>query len=291
MKQGHQVTAYDSINETLYPDSGRRSRAEELVSKGLEFVSKDAADITPDQVAGVDAIVNLAAIPGLEPSWRHFGDYFRENTVLVQHLASLAAEAGTHFVQISTSSVYGSVAAPGAQLLPNSPYGVSKLAAEHTIRAFASEKGLEYSILRLFSVYGPKQRPDQFLGKIVDLLRSDLAIPITGDGSQSRAFTYVQDVVHAISLTIERPPLNDSLDICGSEEKTILEIVEILGRKLGKAPQVEFRPSRVGDQRSTSGDLSKTFEALTWRPETPLAVGLENMANSLLSTSGSVETH
>ena len=281
--EGHEVMVWDSINETLYPDSGRLSRVRGLVELGLQFYQQDASELMLEHLQGVDAIVNLSAIPGLEPSWRNVGAYFRENAILVQHLAALASEAGVHFIQISTSSVYGAIASPGAELRPNSPYGVSKLAGEHTVRAFASEKGLRFSILRLFSVYGPNQRPDQFLGKIVRLLEQNQPIPITGDGSQSRSYTYVADVVEAISLALKSGPLNDVVDICGSEEKTIIEIVELISRITGKNPRLEFLPSRLGDQSKTLGNLARTTEVLSWAPKTAMSQGLERMAASALS--------
>ena len=281
--KGNEVTVWDPISEVLYPDSGRLSRISLVKGRNFSFLQQDAALLTHDSVRESDVIVNLAAIPGLTPSWYSFGEYFKHNTILVQHIASLAAESKVPLIQISTSSVYGSVAKPGAELLPNSPYGVSKLAAENVVRAFASEKGLSYSILRLFSVYGPNQRPDQFLGKIVRLLEQGKSVPITGDGSQSRSITYVDDVADAISRAIEAGPNSSTLDVCGNEEKTILEIVEMISSLMGTRAKLEFRPSRPGDQKSTVGNLLETKRLLNWEPRTQASVGLEKMVSSLTS--------
>jgi len=239
------------------------------------------ADLRTDDLLplldGADAVVNEAATPGLVLSWDDFERYQSTNLSAVKRLidASLTAGVG-HFVQASTSSVYG-IDATGAEdsiTLPVSPYGVTKLAAEHLLRAHRESFGLPLTILRYFSIYGPRQRPDMAYRVFCERLLRGEPITVFGDGQQSRSNTYVSDCVTATMAALQRPAAGDILNIGGGREITLQDAIDILATELGVEPVIEHRDPRKGDQRRTVADTTRAREVLGWKPEVEPEEGL-----------------
>jgi nucleoside-diphosphate-sugar epimerase len=283
--EGHIVRVVDPILELVYPDSGRLKRIESLSQENFTFSRMSANDISLEDIGRVDVVINLAAVPGLLPSWTNFELYTLNNLSLVGHLADLCSVSGVPLVHASTSSVFGERGTPGSPMLPNSPYGLTKLAAEHALQAYGKSKGLRFTILRLYSVYGPNQRPDQFFRTIVEKLINDEVIPITGDGLQTRSNAFLSDVVEAFVSSITKEPLQCAVDICGEEEVTLLEVIEKIAFLLDKKPKLSFTDARPGDQRETAGDLSGTLAKFGWKPRTKIDEGLKRMVDSLTAES------
>lgn len=228
---------------------------------------------------GVEAVFHLAAQAGLLRSWREFDTYMTCNILATQRLldAAVAARIG-HFLQISTSSVYGRFATgdENAPLAPVSPYGITKLAAEHLCHAYAANFGLPVTILRLFSVYGPGQRPDMGYHIFMRALLDDAVITVDGDGTDSRSNTYVDDCVEGLVLAFEQPArsMGETFNIGGGEEVSVNQVLALLQELAGKSPRIVHGPPRPGDQRRTAADIGKAQRLLGYRPRTTLAQGL-----------------
>jgi len=278
---GYQVLAVDSFDESLYASASRRNVAQGFTQLGVEFLEADANLLDwPTILDGATVVYNLAAVPGLIPSWSKFDNYVKSNVQLVNKLLfALREKPEIHLVHASTSSVYGRDATGGGALLPNSPYGVTKLAAENLIIAYAANFGLSYSILRYFSVYGPRPRPDQFFSILINNLANGKAITVNGDGLNSRTYTFVDDVVSATISAGAVKKSNFVADISGRESITTLEVVSRISDLMQVTPNLEFAPDRPGDQRATQGNPDLAREILGWSPQTTLDQGFRSMVD------------
>lgn len=278
---GYQVFAVDSFDETLYTARTRRQVAQGFGALGVDFLEGDATLLDwPSLLQGVDVVYNLAAVPGLLPSWSNFDQYVASNVRLVNTLLLALVENPTvHMVQASTSSVYGKDATGGGGLLPNSPYGVTKLAAENLIGAYYANFGVSCSILRYFSVYGPRPRPDQFFSILIEKLANNKAITINGDGLNSRTFTFVDDIVTATIAAGRVKKANFVADISGSESITTLGVVDRIAELMRVNPRLEFAPDRPGDQRATKGNNALALEVLGWSPQVTLEQGFRSLVD------------
>lgn len=230
---------------------------------------------------GADAVINEAATPGLVLSWDDFERYQSTNLSAVKRLidACVAVGAG-HFIQASTSSVYGAEATGSEEsvTLPVSPYGVTKLAAEHLLRAHSETFGLPLTILRYFSIYGPRQRPDMAYRIFCERLVREEPITVFGDGAQSRSNTYVSDCVGATVAALTGPADGTVFNIGGGREIKLLEAISILSEHLGIEPVIQHREARRGDQRRTVADTTRAREVLGWKPEVEPEEGLPEQA-------------
>ncbi len=261
-------------------------KAENLQSlAGLPGVECRNVDLRTDDlaavVAGADAVVNEAAMPGLMKSWTDFDVYVGCNLLAVERLLVAVERAGVgRIVQISTSSVYGRFAV-GDENLPTepfSPYGVSKLAAEKLVLAHVANFGLDAVILRYFSLYGPRQRPDMGYHLFCEAMLDGRPITVFGDGRQRRSNTYVSDAVSATVAALDRGSAGDVVNICGDETVELLDAIAVLADELGVEPILEFAQPRPGDQRDTSGDATRARRILRWSPQVPVDVGLRRQA-------------
>jgi len=232
-------------------------------------------------VDGVDWVFHLAGQPGVRASWGpDFVQYVRHNIVAPQRLLEACTLRPLRkFVFSSSSSVYGNAdASPTPESLrpqPASPYGVTKLAAEHLCEVYRTSFGVPVASLRLFTVYGPRQRPDMAFARLVEAALAGEEFEVYGDGEQTRDFTYVGDVVQAM-------PDAAASDWCGvanigSGSGTSLNAVLGIVRDLCGELRIVYRPEATGDVRHTSADTSVAAAAFGYRPRTSLAEGLAAM--------------
>ncbi len=239
-------------------------------------------DALEPHLEGADVVVNEAATPGLVLSWDDFDAYQSCNLSAAKRLVDACLATGVgHLVQASTSSVYGTEATgkEEASTRPVSPYGVTKLAAEHLLRAHSESHGLPLTILRYFSMYGPRQRPDMAYRIFCERLLRGTPITIFGDGHQSRSNTYVADGVAATVLAATRDGQGDVLNIGGGREIELLDALTILADILEVEPIVNHEPARAGDQRRTVADIGRAQEVLGWSPEVAPEDGLRHEAD------------
>ena len=276
-RRGHNVTAADMFLDRLYPNEQKIRNWDELGS--ISQIRRVVVDLRGD-LSGLsskyDVIVNEAGMPGLMTSWTEFDSYLTCNIKLVENLISHLNHEDLHLVQISTSSVYGLEATgdESSRLQPTSPYGVSKLAAEELVRTYSRTQGLNYTILRYFSVFGPGQRPDMAYNRIIKAISSGDPVTIFGDGNQTRTNTYVGDIAAITSDVAEAQPRNDVFNISGREQVRLLDAVRIIENKLGVKANLHFSEKRPGDQLTTAGVIDKAVEALGYDPKTGFDEGI-----------------
>jgi nucleoside-diphosphate-sugar epimerase len=274
---GYEVAGLDSFIPYYPRHVKERNLAGILGRPGFRFHEIDLrSDSLPAVVAGAEAVFHLAAMPGLVKSWTDFESYNACNVLATQRLleALRTAPRLRRLIHVSTSSVYGRFAA-GDESLPTkpvSPYGVTKLAAEHLCRAYADAYGLPMVVLRYFSVYGPRQRPDMGYHIFLDALLHDRPISIFGDGLQERGNTYVDDAVEAAVVALGAPP-GEVFNVGGGETASVLDVLRFMEGVTGRKPRLEYRAARTGDQQATAADTAK-LRRLGWEPATRLADGL-----------------
>ena len=195
-------------------------------------------------------------------SWLQFDDYMTCNIQATQHLLDAAVKAGVrHYLHCSTSSVYGRFATGNetSALAPVSPYGITKLAAEQLVQAYGQKDGLNWTILRLYSVYGPRQRPDMGYNIFIRKLLTGEEIVVDGDGTDSRSNTYVMDCVRGLMLAAGQPAQSAGqiFNIGGGEEVNVNQVLAMLEELTGETAHVRHGPARPGDQRRTVADTDQ----------------------------------
>lgn len=278
LAQGHEVVGLDCFTDYYDRADKEANLVGALAHPRFRFVEADLrTDALEPLLDGMDAVVNQAATPGLVLSWDDFDRYQSTNLSAVKRLidASIAVGIG-HFVQASTSSVYGAEAtgAEDSACLPVSPYGVTKLAAEHLLRAHSETADLPLTILRYFSIYGPRQRPDMAYRIFCERLLRGQAVTVYGDGRQSRSNTYVGDAVSATIAALHRSPDGSIFNIGGGEEVELIDAVHRIADHLGVEPLVEHRDARRGDQRRTVAVTDRARAELGWQPMVDPDAGL-----------------
>ena len=285
LQKGHQVIAVDGFLSDLYSEERKRVNWDKLVSYGnlltrLELDLRFELDF--EQFIGCDYVFHLAAMPGLSLSWANPKLYIDCNLTATSNLLEASNRAGMKkFIYVSTSSVYG-VNALGDELSqpnPISPYGVTKLAAENLLKSFANSFNIDFLIFRLFSVYGPRQRDDMAFQIFIKKLMNGEPIEIFGDGSQSRANTYVQDIVDGLLLSLDCDITGEVFNLSGREQNTLLTAVTMISKILEVEPKLIFNPSRLGDQFETRSVAQKASNLLGFVPKMTLEEGLRRQIN------------
>jgi nucleoside-diphosphate-sugar epimerase len=279
LADGHEVVGVDAFIP-YYPRPVKEANL--TAARAHPRFAFHQADLRHDPLAplveGVDVVFHLAAMAGLVRSWTQFDLYESCNLTATQRLVeAVRGHAGLRrFVYASTSSVYGKYSSgdEGLPTRPISPYGVTKLAAENLCRAFAEELGLPLVVLRYFSVYGPRQRPDMGYHKFIRALLTGEAIAVYGDGLQVRGNTFVEDCVAATAAAVEAPA-GETYNVGGGEAVCVWEIIRRLERIVGRRAVVHEEAARPGDQRYTFADTGKLTRHLGWQPRVGLDEGLD----------------
>jgi UDP-glucuronate 4-epimerase len=268
--QGHEVVGIDSFTD--YYDVARK----EQNAAALEVLRLDLAEDELD-FAGYDGVFHLAGQPGVRSFGSVFGDYAERNLVASQRVFEAAAATGTRVVFASSSSIYGDAETyptpEDTQPQPISPYGITKLGCEHLARAYANGFGLNVVVLRYFTVYGPRQRPDMAFTRIVEALASGGTYELYGSGDQSRSFTFVGDVVEATIAAMQTG--TGTYNVGGGEEASMLETIALLERISGRTLDVRQGPAAAGDVKRTKADTSRIALDLGWSPQVGLEDGLK----------------
>jgi UDP-glucose 4-epimerase len=248
----------------------------------FSFVPVDLARGDLDgPVSESDVVFHLAAEPGVRPSWgKRFESYNRNNVMATQQLLEAAVRQPVdRFVYASSSSVYGQAetfpTTETALPRPHSPYGVTKLGAEHLCQLYHANFEVPTVSLRYFSVYGPRQRPDMAFNIFCRAAVEGRPIEVFGDGRQTRDFTYVGDVVRATRLAATAEGAEGEVfNIGGGSQVSLLETVEMLEEIAGTKLEVSYMPQERGDVKDTGADTSKAVAGLEFQAATELADGL-----------------
>ena len=281
LEAGCEVVGVDCFNDNY----GRREKLANLEAarawNNFDFLPLDLArgDLD-DVVEGCDAVFHMAAEPGVRASWGgRFETYVRNNLTATQLLLEATRRTNAKFVYASSSSIYGQAETyPTTETTiprPFSPYGVTKLAAEHLCATYHENFGLRTASLRFFTVYGPRQRPDMAFTRFLRALHSGDEISIYGDGRQSRDFTFVGDIVTALISASNREAADGGVfNLGGGSQVEVLEVLEMMQEITGQTPNVRHLEAQAGDVRMTGADTSLARSVLDFNPETTLGEGI-----------------
>jgi UDP-glucose 4-epimerase len=281
LREGHEVTGIDAFVD-YYPravkernlSACRDQRAFRLVEGHVQEL-----DLGP-LLEGARAVFHLAAQAGVRASWgREFELYTGHNVLATQRLLEAAVEAGTpRVVYASSSSVYGDAREmplrEDAACHPMSPYGVTKLAAEHLGRLYERNHGLPVVSLRYFTVYGPRQRPDMAFHRFLKAARDGDTIRVYGDGRQTRDFTYIEDIVAATRAAADSGRPGCVYNVGGGERVSVNQVLEMVEQVTGRKPPVVREEPQKGDVRDTSADTTAASRDLGFRSTVSLREGL-----------------
>jgi nucleoside-diphosphate-sugar epimerase len=277
--RGDTVVAVDSLTP-YYEVTQKRANARET---GVELVEADlrTAPIEP-LLDGVDVVYHQSGQPGVRLSWSTgFREYVEQNVLVTQRLLEAVHSAGARrFVYASSSSVYGAQARyPTTETdlpAPFSPYGVTKLAAEHLCGVFAANWGLPTVSLRYFTVFGPRQRPDMSIHRLCEAAITGTAFPLFGDGSQIREFTYVADIVagNLAAAAADVAP-GTVVNLAGGAEIVLSDLIDLVGAIAGAPIAVDRQPAAPGDSRRNGGAIDRARSLLGWEPKVSLRDGVE----------------
>lgn len=280
LDEGHEVVGLDAFIP-YYPRPVKESNLS-AARRHPKFAFHEL-DLRRDELLpaleGCEVVFHEAAMPGLMRSWDDLDLYATCNLVGTQRLLEAARAARVqHLVHVSTSSVYGREATGSEDVpcRPCSPYGITKLAAEHLCRTYADQFGVPITLLRYFSVYGPRQRPDMAYHILIQCLLRDQPFTLYGIGDQTRSNTFVGDCVQATLLAMKHRDrsVGQVFNVGGGQVVSLNEAIGLLERLAGRTLSIRRRPARPGDQRHTAADITRIASVLGYRPSMSVADGL-----------------
>jgi UDP-glucose 4-epimerase len=279
--RGVPVVGLDCFTDYYGRDVKERNVADLRSRRTFQFVEDRLQTADLDSLLdGVTHVFHLAAQAGVRGSWgTQFQTYTSHNVDATQRLLeALKGRPIAKLVYASSSSVYGD-AAPipmreDAYLQPVSPYGVTKLAAEHLCHLYFVNHGVPAVSLRFFTVYGPRQRPDMAFHRFIRAALLGQPISLFGDGEQSRDFTFIEDIVAAMLAAGDRGQAGRVYNIGGGSRVTINEVLALIGRLTGRSLDVRRLPAEKGDMRDTFADTTRAQTDLAFKPSHSLESGL-----------------
>ncbi len=300
--RGDEVVGLDNF-DAFYPRAVKERNLAALVgSPRFSLVEGDVRapeDLARAFAARPDAVVHLAALAGVRPSLADPARYADVNVLGTVRLTEAARAHGVQrFVFASSSSVYGLDSEPPFKesdpcLKPLSPYASTKRAGELGLFAAHHLYDLDVTCLRFFTVYGPRQRPDLAIHKFARLILAGKPIELYGDGSTSRDYTWIDDIIDGVVASLDetggtgergRAPAFRIYNLGGSRTTTLLGLVELLSNALGKKPVIEWRPEQPGDMKRTLADVSFVGRALGYAPRVSIEEGIARFADWVKKT-------
>jgi len=282
IRLGHQVLGIDCFLD-YYPRIVKEDNLEEL-RKSNQFTFVEQSILTADLqelLKGVDVVFHLAAQAGVRASWGKDFEIYTENNIRgTQRMLEACKDISLKkFIYASSSSVYGDVESLPMKetdnLHPVSPYGVSKLAAEHLAYLYWKNFGIPTISLRYFTVFGPRQRPDMAFHKFLAASLMDKPIEMYGSGEQTRDFTFISDIVSAHILAAESLAQGEVFNIGGGNRISLAAVIPIVEEASGKKLTIISKPAQKGDAKHTYADISKAGRILHFKPLVSVREGLE----------------
>ena len=282
---GHAVWAFDDLN-SFYDVAIKQRNIREIqaLAKSFTFVHGDITDRSAlDELfreVKFDQIIHLAARAGVRPSLAEPALYQRVNVEGTVNLLEAARLSGIKKITIaSSSSVYGvNAKVPFSEADPIfsaiSPYAASKLACESLGHVYHHIYGMDVAMLRFFTVYGPRQRPDLAIHKFAELISAGKPIPVFGDGSTARDYTFVSDTVEGILACTTKEFGFEIFNLGESQTVTLSYLIELLENALGKKAVIERKPLQPGDVPITFADISKAKARLGYNPQVKIEQGI-----------------
>lgn len=288
LADGHRVLGIDNFNAFYDPVIKARNIAAAEEHPDFECVRGDICDARTVATAferfAPERIIHLAAWAGVRPSIQNPAIYQRTNIEGTLNLLEQCRTSGVdRFVFASSSSVYGArKTVPFREDdpvdNPISPYAATKKAGELLCYTWHHLHGLHTHCLRFFTVYGPRQRPEMAIHKFARLIDTGQTLTLFGDGTSSRDYTYIDDIVDGVVASVERVEGYRIYNLGESQTTTLVELVDHIGRALGRTPKVEFAPMQPGDVPRTFADVSRARAELDYAPSVKIAEGIERFA-------------
>ncbi len=281
--KGHSVWAFDNLHP-FYPTAAKERNIAEIKARGGDFTFVLGELAEPTALRNLfrnvkfDQVIHLAALAGVRPSLQEPESFQQINVEGTVNLLEACHHSGIKKVTIaSTSSVYGvnkkvpfSEDDPTQRLI--SPYAASKLACEALGHVYHHVYGMDIAMLRFFTVYGPRQRPDLAIHKFARLIEDGKPVPVFGDGSTARDYTYVSDTVAGVIACTNRQFGYEIFNLGGSNTVTLARLIEVLEQTLGKKAIIDRHPQQPGDVPLTYADITKSRKHLGYDPK----VGIED---------------
>lgn len=287
--RGHEVMGVDNFDPFYARDVKERNLSSLRKLEGFRFVEADVAR-DPLPLDDVEAVVHLAAKPGVRPSIEDPAAYMEANVTATARLFDAARRVGiARIVFGSSSSVYGNATpAPFAEdkpaVSPISPYAASKRAGELLAHAFAHLYPLKILCLRFFTVYGPRQRPDLAIHKFTDLMARGRPVRMHGDGSSERDYTYITDALDGTLAGLEwtasaAPGTVETVNLGGGARVRLDRLIALIADALGQEARIESHPDQPGDVRLTDADLIHARGVLGFRPRVGIEEGIRKFVD------------
>ena len=290
VEQGHTVVGVDNLNDA-YDVRMKEHRLRKLQAlPGFEFVRQDISDraiLTPHSsllTPHFDAVINLAARAGVRASVENPWAFVETNVLGTLNLLELCRQRGIgKFILASTSSIYGANAPlPTPESAdsdhPLQPYAASKKSAEVLCHSYHSLYGLDVSVVRYFTVYGPAGRPDMSMFRFAKWITEEQPLHLYGDGEQSRGFTYVDDIARG-TLAALKPLGYEIVNLGGHEVITMNGLIEMLEEIIGKQARIERHPANLADMLTNWADVGKARRLLGWQPQVGLREGVQRLVD------------
>ena len=285
IKAGHSVVGIDNMNNAYDPRVKEYRLRKLQAMPGFTFHKLDISNksvIDPFKQEKFDGLINLAARAGVRASVKDPWVYVESNMIGTLNMLEICRQTGTKkFIIASTSSIYGEdppypTPESASSSEPLQPYAASKKGAEAMCHAYHHLYGIDVTVVRFFTVYGPAGRPDLSIFRFVKWISEGQPVRVNGDGEQSRAFTYIDDIARGVIAALK--PLNyEIINLGGHEVITINNLVKLIEDIVGRKAIVEHGPPDLADMRANWADVTKAGELLGWEPQFTLRSGIEKL--------------
>jgi UDP-glucuronate 4-epimerase len=285
IKDGHTVVGIDNMNDAYDPRMKEYRLRKMQAMPGFNFHQQDISDksiIDQFKNEKFDGVINLAARAGVRYSVENPWVFVESNTLGTLNMLEICRQTGTKkFIVASTSSIYGSnppypTPESASSSEPLQPYAASKKGAEAMSHAYHHLYGIDVSILRFFTVYGPAGRPDLAHLRFVQWIIEGRPIRVNGDGEQSRGFTYIDDIARGTILAL-KPVGYEVINLGGHEVITINNLIKLIEDVVGKKAEVQYGPPNPADMFTNWADVTKAGEVLGWEPQFNMRAGVEKL--------------
>jgi len=289
LEAGAEVVGIDNLNHAydVRMKEYRLARLQEI--PGFSFHKLDISDrsiLDNDQLhnQNFNAVINLAARAGVRDSLKDPWIYMETNATGTLNLLEFCRQEGIKkFLQASTSSIYGNDAPkPTPETSesgkPLQAYAASKKAAEVMTHAYHYLYGLDVSVVRYFTVFGPAGRPDMVMFRFAKWIMEDMPVHLNGNGEQSRGFTFVDDIARGTILAL-KPVGYEIFNLGGHEVISINELIAFLENSIGKKAEIVYHPQHPADMMTSHADVSKAKKILGWKPQVSLADGIHHVVD------------
>jgi UDP-glucuronate 4-epimerase len=285
IRDGHTVVGVDNLNEAYDPRI-KQYRLKSLQAlpgftfQKLDISGKSIIDYFREQQ--FQGVINMAARAGVRASVKDPWVYVESNMIGTLNMLEICRVTGTKkFIVASTSSIYGEdppypTPESASSSEPLQPYAASKKGAEAMAHAYHHLYDIDVSVVRFFTVYGPAGRPDLSIFRFVQWISEGRPVRVTGDGEQSRGFTYIDDIARGVIAAL-KPVGHEVINLGGHEVITINNLIKLIEDVVGKKAIVEYGPPDLADMRSNWADVTKAGELLGWEPQFSLRAGIEKL--------------